>query len=222
MTTPSLRDVEQLSAFLDGQLSQADKARLESRIETDLELAAVLEDLRSARAILRQTPRRRVPRNFTLTPRMVGIRPPVPRLVPALSWASALAMLLFVFTLGGGLLGQLSLKAAAPMMGAAPSDMNVSRGYGVGGGLSATQMPQTESSLQVTPTPEISKFQAPPATTLPVERTVQPPSVSTTSTRPVNPWYFIWPGLAVVLFGTASSIRWAGVKKFRNKTKTQK
>ena len=221
MTTPSFLDVERLSAFLDGQLPQADKARLESRIETDPDLAPVLEDLRSARAILRQTPKRHVPRNFTLTPRMAGIRPPVPRLVPALSWASALATLLFVFTLGGGLLGQLAPKAAAPMMGAAPSDMNVSRGYGIGGGPSATQMPQTESGLQVTPTPEISKFQAPPATTLPAERAVQPPSVPATPTRPVNPWYFIWPGLAVVLFGTASFVRWVGVRKFRSKTKIQ-
>ena len=222
MTTPSFRDVERLSASLDGQLPQADKARLESRIETDPELATVLEDLRSARAILRQTPKRQVPRNFTLTPRMAGIRPPVPRLVPALSWASALATLLFVFTLGGGLLGQLSLKAAAPMLGAAPSDMNVSRGYGVGGGPSATQMPQSEDGLQATPTPEISTFQAPNATAMPNMRAIQAPSVSKTQTKPINPWYFIWPGLAVVLFGTASFIRWEGVKKFRSKIKTQK
>ncbi|MDP2994328.1 MAG: hypothetical protein Q8N46_04310, partial [Anaerolineales bacterium] len=116
MTTPSFRDVEQLSASLDGQLSQAEKTRLEARIQLDPALAATLADLRQARAILRRTPKRRLPRNFTLTSKMAGIRPPVPRLVPAFSWASAVAMLLFVCTLGTNLLGRLSFGAAAPLM----------------------------------------------------------------------------------------------------------
>ena len=81
MTTPSRRDLEQLSAYLDGQLSQSDRARLEIRIKSDAGLAAALEELRQTRAFLRRTPQRHAPRNFTLTPGMAGIRPPVPRLV---------------------------------------------------------------------------------------------------------------------------------------------
>jgi hypothetical protein len=160
MTTPSFRDVEQLSAFLDGQLSQAEKARLEARIQSDPALAAALADLRQARAILRRTPKRRPPRNFTLTPKMAGIRPPVPRLVPALGWASAVAMLLFILTLGTNLLSQISFGAAAPMMAAAPM---TSEGYGIGGGPASTQSPGTDNT-QVIPTTETFVMTAPEAT----------------------------------------------------------
>ena len=48
MTTPSFGDVEQLSAFLDGQLAQAEKTRLEARIQSDPAFAAALADLRQA------------------------------------------------------------------------------------------------------------------------------------------------------------------------------
>ena len=148
MTTPSFRDVEQLSAYLDGQLSQAEMSRLEIRIKSEPAIAAVLADLREARTILRRTPKRRLPRNFTLTPKMAGIKPPVPRAVPVFGWASAAAMLLFVFTLGSNLLGRISFGAAAPMLSAAPM---TSEGYGVGGGPPSTQPPATDNS-QVTPT----------------------------------------------------------------------
>ena len=82
MTTPSSRDLEQLSAYLDGQLSQSSRTRLETRIQSDPALASALEELRQTRAFLRRTPQRRAPRNFTLTPGMAGIRPPVPRAGP--------------------------------------------------------------------------------------------------------------------------------------------
>ena len=124
MKSPSSRDLELLSAYLDGQLSQSRRARLEIRIKADPALAGSLADLRQTRALLRRTPQRRAPRNFTLTPRMAGLRPPVPRAVPVLSWASAVAMLFFIFTLGAGLVGQLSFGAAsrsAAPMGAGPA-----------------------------------------------------------------------------------------------------
>ena len=113
MTPPSSRDLEQLSAYLDGQLSRSDLSRLEARIHADPEFAGALEELRQTRTLLQRAPQRRAPRNFTLTPRMAGIRPPVPRLVPVLSWASAVAMLFFIFTLGAALVGQLSFGAAS-------------------------------------------------------------------------------------------------------------
>jgi hypothetical protein len=160
MTITSFRDVEQLSASLDGQLSQAEKTDLEARLQSDPALTAVLADLRQARAILRRTPKRHLPRNFTLTPKMAGIRPPVPRLVPALGWASAVAMLLFVCTLGTNLLGRLAFGAAAPMMAAAP---NTNESYGIGGGPAATQPPVTDNT-QVIPTTETFVMTAPEAT----------------------------------------------------------
>ncbi len=130
MSTPSFRDIELLSAYLDRELSQKEKTRLVARIVKEPELARALEDMRQTRSMLRQTPHRKAPRNFTLTPKMAGIRPPVPRVVPALSWASAVAMLLFICTLGynfltvGG-----SLSAAAPRAADNYGSHPVSPGY---------------------------------------------------------------------------------------------
>ena len=64
MTPPSSRDLEQLSAYLDGQLSRSDRSRLEARIHSDPAFASALEELRQTRALLRHTPQRRAPRNF--------------------------------------------------------------------------------------------------------------------------------------------------------------
>ena len=72
----NFRDVELLSSYLDGQLKLSDSARLERRLSLDPDLRAVLDDLRSARGLLRQLPMRKAPRNFTLTPKMVGKNPP--------------------------------------------------------------------------------------------------------------------------------------------------
>ena len=47
------RDVELLSAYLDGQLKPSDSARLESRLKSEPELVSVMDDLRAARNLLR-------------------------------------------------------------------------------------------------------------------------------------------------------------------------
>ena len=94
------RDLELLSSYLDGQLSPSDSARLESRLKIDAQLASVLNDLRATRTLLRKLPARRAPRNFTLTRKMVGQNPPLPRAYPFFRFASALATLLFVFSFG--------------------------------------------------------------------------------------------------------------------------
>lgn len=121
MKTPTFRDVELLSAYLDGQLPRADSARLETRLETDPNLRAVMDDLSQSRTLLRSLPQRRAPRNFTLTPRMARVKPPLPRAVPALRWATSLATLLLVVTFAANALSP-SLASSAPM------------GYGMGGG----------------------------------------------------------------------------------------
>ncbi len=216
MTTPSFRDVEKLSAFLDGQLSKAEKTRLEARLRSDTALASALADLRQARAILQRTPKRRVPHNFTLTPKMAGIKPPVPRAVPAFGWASAVAMLLFVLTLGTNLLSKLSFGGGAPLRAAAPMS---SEGYGLGGGPAPTLQPSTDNTL-LTPTPEISGFtvlSATPAGEVPPAA----PSANTapkTEQEPFNFWPYIWFGLALVLILSAWGIRRASIQSFRRKT----
>jgi len=115
------RDLELLSSYLDGQLKPSDSARLEARLSTDPDLRAVLDDLRSARGLLRKLPLRKAPRNFTLTPKMVGKNPPLPRTYPAFRFVSALATLLLFVTFG--------LNFLAPQMAAQSTNL----GYGGGG-----------------------------------------------------------------------------------------
>ena len=117
MTTPSDRDLERISASLDGQLSPEEAARLEQRLAADPQLRQTRDELLRTRSLLRRAPVRRAPRNFTLTPRMAGLRPPQPRLVPVFSWASAAAVLALLVTFAAPLVGQFSSSsmAAAPL-----------------------------------------------------------------------------------------------------------
>jgi anti-sigma factor RsiW len=142
------RDLELLSSYLDGEIKPSDSARLEARLQSDPELASVLNDLRAARALLRKLPQRRAPRNFTLTRKMVGQNPPLPRAYPAFRFVTALATLLFFFTFG--------LNVMAPQLASqAPA------AYGMGGGgggeaeSSAAEAPVTEAPAQsAAPAPE--------------------------------------------------------------------
>jgi hypothetical protein len=126
MTQLSFRDVEMLNAYLDGQLDSAQHQRLESRLHLDPELKTTLDALRESRSVLRRLPQRRAPRNFTLTPKMAGIKPPLPRAYPAFRFASVFAAVLLFFTYATNFLPRVSL----PMGAAAPASMQV----GVGGG----------------------------------------------------------------------------------------
>ena len=97
------RDYEQLSAYIDGQLAPGEQRKLEERLRARPELQVALDEMQRTRALLRQAPRRRAPRNFTLTPAMVGEqrRKPAPWAgwFPALSFTSALAALALVVTI---------------------------------------------------------------------------------------------------------------------------
>lgn len=94
------RDTEQLSAYLDGELKSSDSTKLEARLKTDPELASVLNDIRATRTLLRKLPLRKAPRNFTLTRKMVGQNPPLPRTYPIFRFATTVATLLFFFSFG--------------------------------------------------------------------------------------------------------------------------
>jgi len=104
----SMREWEALSAYLDGQLPSKERTRLESRLNQTPELRSALEDLRRTRSILRSQPKVRAPRNFTLTPEMVGLKARPARRAPAYPFfrlASALAAFLFLLVLVGDLTG---------------------------------------------------------------------------------------------------------------------
>ena len=117
------RDLELLSSYLDGQLSPSDSARLEKRVHADSNLRAVLEDLRGARSLLRQLPMRKAPRNFRLTPKMVGKNPPLPRSYPIFKFATTLASLLLFITF--------SMNFIRPQLASAPPAFGMGGGSGV-------------------------------------------------------------------------------------------
>ena len=145
------RDVELLSAYLDGRLSPSDSVQLESRLGSDPQLRAVMDDLRTARGLLRQLPQRRVPRNFTLTPKMIGLKAPVPRVYPSLRLATVLAALLFMITFAVNGFAPL----AASRLAAAPAPA-----YGIGGGGGCGNCGPSESAPAATQASPVLPFSA--------------------------------------------------------------
>jgi anti-sigma factor RsiW len=109
--TPSERDLELLSAYLDGELNDRERASLEKRLSQDSALRAALDGLRETVALVRSLPRLKAPRNFTLDPAVYG--QPVPwwkRLVSlsaalqvsgALGAAASIVIIALAFILSG-------------------------------------------------------------------------------------------------------------------------
>ena len=93
------RELETLSAYLDGEISNRDRERLEARLQSDGSLREYLEGLQRTRAAVRSLPALRAPRNYYLTPEMVGQRREPRRFFPVFSFASAVATVLFVLLL---------------------------------------------------------------------------------------------------------------------------
>lgn len=157
------RDLELLSAYLDGELKPADSTRLETRFKTDPELVSALNDLRATRTLLRRLPSRKAPRNFTLTRKMVGLNPPLPRSYPAFRLATVVATLLLFFSFGVNFVGT-QMASQVP--------------YGMGGGGGA---PDTELfSVQEAPAEDPAAAAAPapeePSVSLAPQGTALPPS----------------------------------------------
>lgn len=97
----SIRDTEQLSAYLDGRLERSEAARLEARLRQDPLLRLELQELRATVQALSSLPLIRPPRSFTLQPQAVGRRTSY----PLLRLGTALATLSFVVVVGADLLG---------------------------------------------------------------------------------------------------------------------
>jgi len=155
MNQISSRDWEALSAYLDGQLTQKDRLRLEQKLQSNSDLRLALEELSRTRTILRSQPALRAPRSFALTPEMVGIRRarrPAARLYPAFSFVSALASLLFVVVLLGSFLtrgsNQASPAPAAESAQSAPAFLTTEAPSGKAAPLVAPQptQPANESA----------------------------------------------------------------------------
>ena len=143
---PSPRDLDLLSIYLDGQLSATDRARLEARLQADPDLRSVYDGLRQTRALLRQLPARRAPRNFRLTPQMAGVKLSLPRSFPIFRFASVLAsILLFI--------GYAINLSASPASMAAPTTM----AYDSSQAPAYAEM-ATEAPFEVEPTATVEGF----------------------------------------------------------------
>jgi len=134
----SPRDLEQLSAYLDGQLIPEERVRLESRLRASHDLRASLKDLQHTRVLLRAAPQLKAPRSFKLTPQMIG-SPSVKRIYPVFQFASVLAGVMLVLVLVGDLLTGSSLRTNAPLPAAKV----------------AQEMRVTEEAVEVASTPTL-------------------------------------------------------------------
>ena len=212
------RDVDQLSSYLDGQLSPSDSARLKTRLASDPALASALDAMRESRSLLRRMPKRRAPRNFLLTPKMVGRKPPLPRSYPVFRFATALATLLFGLSFVTNQVGQLAASAPA----AAPY------GMGGGGGDAATEAPMMEMAIATEPPAEPAPTEAailPSAPTDDQNRAAEssqaPAAKNAGETPPARPLLTQWQIAfgVIALLGVASMllIRQLAARKWRVK-----
>ena len=100
----STQEWEILSAYLDGELSTREQTRLERSLQQRSDLQQALAELHQTRIILRSAARVRAPRNFSLTPAMVGgLKPSRKALFSFNAWrlSSAMATVLLVLTVIG-------------------------------------------------------------------------------------------------------------------------
>lgn len=102
---------ELLSAYLDGELGERERERLEARLSEDAALRAELRALQQTVSMVHELRRVSAPRNFILSESMAQRREPAPAPEPRRAWAAPLltaattiVSLLFVVVLVGDLL----------------------------------------------------------------------------------------------------------------------
>jgi hypothetical protein len=182
----SPRDYELLSAYLDGELSTRDRARLEARMTKQPDLRLGLEELRQTKMLLRSLPQKRAPRNFTI-PNALPRRRPVPRLFPALRFASALAGILFmVVFLGDYALGisTQSLASKIPVSTSAPV-LTLENKVAMDTGAASSAAPQApQVAPPALPSPVPTEEVSPRAFTTMNNLTPETPGVESATTPP--------------------------------------
>lgn len=103
-----------LSVYLDGELRDQERDKLETRLNAEPSLAQALNHLKKTRVVLRSSPKIRAPRHFTLTPELVGIKRPQARMYPTFRLASVLASLMLMIVMVGDVFG--FIDAPSPLM----------------------------------------------------------------------------------------------------------
>ena len=143
-------DQELLSAYLDGALSDEERATLEARLQSDAALRRELARLRATVALIKTLPTLPAPRPLTLTPRMVR-RPTIltSAAFSALSAAAAIILLVLgaaLFTLPSS---NFAPAGAARNIAALPTP-TASVSESQAGGANNAVLPPIVDNLQVT------------------------------------------------------------------------
>jgi hypothetical protein len=95
----SARDLEQLSAYIDRELTAKETARLEKRLQADRTMRWALNELKATANVIEKLPQVQPPRNLTLTAEMVGV-PKRRNLYPIFRLATAIAAVAFALVVG--------------------------------------------------------------------------------------------------------------------------
>ncbi|MEA1976436.1 MAG: hypothetical protein U9N80_00895 [Chloroflexota bacterium] len=112
----STRDLELLSAYIDGELSARGLARLLPRLDREPGLKQALEEMKAVVQQMGSLPEAPLPRGFTLTPEAAGIHSR-PRAYPVFQLATALAAIAFVALVGlDTITSQFSLASRGAVM----------------------------------------------------------------------------------------------------------
>jgi anti-sigma factor RsiW len=168
-----VRQREQLSAYVDGELSAAERAAIERHLPACAECRAELAELRRVRALLGALPAPTLPRSFALpTGSSTNARLPNassrantgsgrPPWYRASQWAGGVAASLgLALLLGNALLGQASptfrMAASAPQAGSAQSSRTTQDTQQTPGSVTAPSTTNTPPAIRpaTTPTPK--------------------------------------------------------------------
>lgn len=117
---------EQLSAYLDGELGEGERRRLEEHLAGCPACRARLRTLEETVRLLRALPTVPPPRSFKLTPTMIAPAPR-PRWAPLFPLATAVSALLLLVVLAAEFSGTLARPAVAPAPAAAPAEVQIQR-----------------------------------------------------------------------------------------------
>ena len=153
---PNYTEIENLSAYLDHELSEVEENQLRGRLAQDAELRDKLEDLRLTRYTLRHTPKVRRQRSFTLSPEVVQKQKFAWRAVNFSRMVAVAASVLFVLVLGGEFL------------------------FGGSAGMIASAPAENATSIQ-----ELDEMEAPMAMEAPAEEAAEAPAMEEPATEPM-------------------------------------
>jgi hypothetical protein len=112
-------ELELISAYIDNQLTAAERGALEQRLGREPALRAALDELRGTVALLRELAPLPPPRSFALDPAAFA-----PRQSPLFGWlrlGATLASVLLALTFALDFAGNASLRTAAPAAAPAPA-----------------------------------------------------------------------------------------------------